>query len=91
MPRLDQLLRDQHFELSQQPVAWSATIANAPAGVSSDVFVVIPAIDPMARVGPCPWTPRPTAGGVLLPAVGDFALVVFDETERPWITCWTPH
>lgn len=88
MPRLDQILAQDRFDAEHRPVAYEAEIAAAPGSVSDPVHVVIPAIDRSLRVGPCPWTPRP---GAALPARGDRALVIFSDTEEPWIVTWWPY
>ena len=67
------------------PVAYRGRIAETALNIQQRVSVTI---DTLGRVthGPCAWIPR----GQLLPAEGDLALIVFDETNEPWIVVWWP-
>jgi hypothetical protein len=68
--------------------AWSAIIATDAAGVTSSVMVVIPRYHPQLRWGPCRWMPR--GDSVTLPTRGDEAIVMFDDTNTPFIVAWWP-
>lgn len=69
---------------------WQGYIMNAAASPSSDVYVVIPDLDPHGRRGPCMWNPVPGVGGIWVPGGGETALVEFDNEKDPWITQWIP-
>lgn len=76
--------------LAEAPYArgsWTAKIATNATGPDDQVMIIIPAFDPMLRLGPCRWQAR---DNVSLPQVGDTCLAVQDEKDDWWITSWWP-
>lgn len=72
-------------QTSAKPTAFDALIANSPVSDTDDLFVTIPGFDEGANQwGPCPFMPR----GDVLPSRGDMALVVFSDSNVPWVVAW---
>lgn len=62
---------------------WFAqVVAPLPATLGTEVYVVIPDIDPHIKWGPCRWV------GHALPGVGADALVIFDNRQHLWVMVW---
>ncbi len=53
-----------------------------PVLLSTELWVVIPDIDPTLKWGPCRWL------GHALPDEGTEALVLFDNRQNPWVIIW---
>lgn len=68
--------------------AWSAVVATNAADVTQAVMVVIPRYHPQLRWGPCRWMPR--GESLTYPTRGDKAIVMFDDTNTPFIVAWWP-
>lgn len=68
--------------------AWSAIIATSAADVTDQVMVTITGFHPQFKWGPCKWMPR--GDSVTFPTRGDFAIVMFDDSNTPFIVLWWP-
>lgn len=66
--------------------AWRGRIATNAADVSDPVFVTIPGFHSQLRYGPCRWMPR--ADSITYPTRGDECIVMFDNTNTPFIVSW---
>lgn len=84
---IDDLFTPTERDQRERPAAVRGTIASAPIDSTTKVYVTIESFDGGEnRHGPCRWMPRLISG----PAVGDEALVVFDEQGDPWVVAWWP-
>lgn len=71
---------------------WEGVIADDVEAATDDLFVLIPQIDAgKHNRGPCRWTPRPLASGLLYPNKGDAALVAKDDQDNYWVIAWWPY
>lgn len=69
---------------------WRGLISSNPINVNTKVTVTLPDLpDPgdKLRLGPCKWQSRDE---VSLPTIGDECLVIFDNTNEPWVVAWWP-
>ena len=82
-------LKDSDAAAASRPDgAWKGVIAAPPVDLNQRLMVIVPAIDPEQRIGPCRWQPRDE---VSLPARGDHCLVIFDgDHGEPWVAVWWP-
>ena len=69
-----------------QPVAVAGVVKKAPASLSGTLTVVVPSHSRIRAELVRRWMPR----GTDLPAAGDDCLLVFDETDEPWLVAWSP-
>jgi hypothetical protein len=74
-----------------RPQIFEGIFAENAATVDSMLEIIIPSFDLNQRWGPCPWTPRPTDGGIDLPSRGDRCLVALDDNGNPWVIGWWPY
>lgn len=67
------------------PAAWEGVVATGASGADDPVFVLLDGFDDRRhRWGPCFYIPRERQ----LPQRGDRCLVVFSDTQQPWLTSW---
>ena len=77
-------LRVEELSL-RTPVAFRGRISESALNIQQRIRVTIDTLGEVTH-GPCRWTPR----GQMLPKKGDLALIMFDETQEPWIVVWWP-
>lgn len=88
MTALREIVRNTRAPHPSYEGNWFAVVATNADDITDEVEVIIPAFDPVLRWGPCRWTPR--GDQVTFPQRGDECLIVFDNRNIPWITCWWP-
>ena len=66
-------------------VAYRGRISETATNVLDRISVTIDQLGDVTH-GPCNWIPR----GQMLPRKGDLALIIFDDTNEPWIVVWWP-
>jgi hypothetical protein len=55
-----------------------------------DLFVVAPSFSGELQYGPCRWSPRVDASGVVVyPSRGDVALLILSDDNEPWALWYT--
>jgi hypothetical protein len=89
MGRIDDTFnpRVSQADSASQAFSYSAVVSTAPADVNDFVGVTTHNIDNSRHEHEARWTPRLGAtGDVLLPEVGDVALVTFDDENEAWVT-----
>jgi hypothetical protein len=79
VPDLDQVLKRNAPPVARQVVR--GRIATTPTNPADDLYVTIQSFDgSRAQFGPCHWAPAEA-----LPERGDDCLVLFDESDEPWV------
>lgn len=82
---LDALIGESYRDGDGDGALMEGVVATAP-DADGRVMVVIPALHPSYRHGPCPAMPR----GTLMPSRGARCLVAFSDEDRPWLVAWEP-
>lgn len=82
------VMQDQFERPGTVLLPHKGVISSEPTALSDTVYVVLPSFDTNLKWGPCKWMPR--GNTIDLPNRGDECLVVFDETQTPWIVAWWP-
>lgn len=86
---LDAFASSPRYGAINTPGGHVGHIVNTPAALGDGVAVVVDGFDPGLKFGPCPWTPKPVAGGLRFPVEGDVCIVVFPPSGAPWVVDWT--
>jgi hypothetical protein len=85
MSRLDELLSQPPPSSTRLPATVLGRAANSVTTPDDDLYVTIGSFDGHRQQwGPCQWAPANA-----LPTRGDDVLVVFDESQVPWVIAFT--